>query len=57
MLAAGYDDLIGAMRPPLGLVLDRLTHPSRDQEVVVAAEGRLLSGVPGGGVQPGPRKT
>lgn len=39
-----------------GLLLDRLTHPPQDQDVVVAAVGWLLSGLPGGGVQPGPRK-
>jgi AcrR family transcriptional regulator len=38
-----------------GLLLDRLTHPPQDQDVVVAAVRWLLSGVPGGGVQPGPR--
>jgi AcrR family transcriptional regulator len=40
-----------------GLLLDRLTHPPQDQEVVVAAVGWLLSGRPGGGVHPGPPKT
>jgi Tetracyclin repressor-like, C-terminal domain len=39
-----------------GLLLDRLTHPPQDQDVVVAAVRWLLSGLPGGGVQPGPRK-
>jgi hypothetical protein len=38
-----------------GLLLDRLTHPPQDQEVVVAAVRWLLSGWPGGGAQPGPR--
>jgi AcrR family transcriptional regulator len=48
-----------------GLLLDRLTHPPQDQEVVVAAVRWLLSGLPPGGAaagpgagdQPGPRKT
>jgi AcrR family transcriptional regulator len=41
-----------------GLLLDRLTHPPQDQEVVVAALRWLLSGVPvdgDSGDQPGPR--
>jgi AcrR family transcriptional regulator len=43
-----------------GLLLDRLTHPPQDQEVVVAALRWLLSGAPpdgGAGDQPGPRNT
>ena len=43
-----------------GLLLDRLTHPPQDQEVVVAALRWLLSGAPPDGAagdQPGPRNT
>jgi hypothetical protein len=46
----------GAMAVMLdGLLLDRLTHPPQDQDVLVAAVRWLLSGLPGGGAQPGPR--
>jgi AcrR family transcriptional regulator len=40
-----------------GLLLDRLTHPPQDQEVVVAAVRWLLSGPPGSGAHPGPPNT
>jgi hypothetical protein len=44
-----------AMAVMLGLLLDRLTHPPQDQDVVVAAVRWLPLGLPGGGAQPGPR--
>jgi hypothetical protein len=71
MLAAGYDDPIESMGARGGprpteendghnaggsddSGLD-VKGPPQDQDVVVAAVRWLLSGVPGGGAQPGPR--
>jgi hypothetical protein len=62
MLATGYDDPIEAMGALAALARRRrttagmpATHPPQDQDVVVAAVRWPLSGVPGGGAQPGPR--